>query len=166
MKNKKEPKSPSSQKSADSSQSEKVQEYLNGWKRALADYENLKRDLSKQKEEDRQRIKIDFAYQLLPVIDNFEQAVHYAPASSSQDSVASKEIQQWLQGIIFIQKQFEDVMNSLGIERIEIGSEFNPELHESVGEGEEFKEVNSGWKMGEKIIRPVKVIIKQEAKSE
>jgi len=132
------------------------QEYKNGWKRALADYENLKNDLGKQKEEARRQIKNSFIYDLLPVMDNFAQAVAHAPKD------LPKECETWMQGVTFIERQFADVLQGLGAEKIEVGDAFDPNVHESVGEGEEMKEVRSGWKMGEHVIRPAQVIVKSD----
>lgn len=133
---------------------DKSEEYLNGWKRALADYENLKKEIGSEKEKDRNRIKESLVYDLLPVIDNFEQAVAHAPnLDGAQKS--------WLDGVLFIKKQFEDVMQGLGLEKISVGDVFDPNLHEAVGEAEEMKEVSSGWMLNGKVIRPAKVIIKK-----
>lgn len=133
----------------------KEQEYLDGWKRALADYENLQRDMGKRLDESRDRIKESFVYDLLPVMDNFEQAVNHAPE-------LGEEHQSWMQGVLFIKKQFEDVVKNLGLEKISVEGEFDPNLHESVGEGDKFKEVRSGWKIGDKVIRPAQVITKKD----
>ena len=131
-------------------------EYKNGWKRALADYENLKNDLAKQKEETRRSIKVAFVQDLLPVIDNFAQAVHHVPKE------LPKECETWLQGVTFIQKQLADVIAGMGVEKIAVNDALDPNLHESVGEGEELKEVQAGWKIGEHVIRPAQVIVKKE----
>lgn len=135
------------------------QEYLDGWKRALADYENLKKNIANEKEGERNRIKESLAHELLPVIDNFEQAINHIPELAEEEM---KKLENWLAGVRFIKKQFEDVMSSLGIQKIEVGNEFDPNLHEAVGEGEGLKEVASGWKMGDKVIRPAKVIVKED----
>jgi len=140
---------------------ENCDEYKNGWKRALADYENLKNDLIKQREEARRSIKVAFAQDLLPVIDNFAQALAHMPHPERAGGEL-KDLQSWLQGVTFIEKQFSDVLSGLGVEKIEVGDTFDPNLHESVGEGEEMKEVRSGWKIGDHVIRPAQVIIKQE----
>lgn len=143
---------------------EQQDEYLAGWKRALADYENLKRDMNADLEESRKRIKTSFAHNLLPVADNFHQAVNHAP------ELEDKNAQNWLQGVIFIEKQLEEVMQSLGLEKITtIGETFDPNLHESAGARSEkgkkdqeiLEEVQAGWKLGESIIRPAKVIINE-----
>ena len=132
----------------------KCEEYKNGWKRALADYENLKNDLAKQKDDARRQIKTSFVHDLLPVMDNFAQAVAHAPKE------LPKECETWMQGVTFIEKQFADVFSGLGVEKINVGTEFDPNLHESVGEGNEMQEVRSGWKIGDHVIRPAQVIIK------
>ncbi len=146
-------------------QHDNAEEYLQGWKRALADYENLKKNLEKTKEENRNSIRIDFAMSLLPVIDNFEQAVNHVPDLSGCDEKTAKSIGTWLQGVIFIQKQFETVLNGMGISRIEVNGEIDPNKHEIVGEADEMKEVLSGWIMGDRVLRPAKIIIKKENKN-
>lgn len=141
---------------------QKCQEYLEGWKRAKADYENLQRDMAKAATESRARIKAGFAHDLLPVMDNFAQAVAHAPTELPADA------QNWLQGVTFIQKQFEEVLTGLGLERIETkDQQFDPNLHEAVETRSEegaadqtiLEEVATGWKINDSIIRPAKVII-------
>lgn len=132
------------------------EEYKNGWKRALADYENMQKDLGAQREEIRRQIKISFVHDLLPVMDNFAQAIAHAPKE------LPKECDTWMQGVTFIEKQFADVLTGLGVKRIKVGDVFDPQEHESIGEGNEMKEVRSGWKIGDHVIRPAQVIIKKE----
>ena len=151
----------------------KAAEYEAGWKRALADYENLKRDMSSQAAESRNRIKADFAHALLPVMDNFQQAVRSAPASEEIAEVVSPpgdptspgvtSAKAWLQGVLYIQKQFEGVLTDLGLEKIDSTGAFDPYLHEAVGEGEEQTEVRGGWKIGDHVIRPAHVILKRNS---
>lgn len=148
---------------------EKCEEYLAGWKRALADYENLRGDIDRTKSENRHHIRIDLALDLLPVIDNFEQAVNHVPNLSSCDDVTKKSIENWLQGVTFIKKQFEDVLANLGIEPIDVGGSFDHNLHEAIEEREEEGRESgaildvrtTGWKMGDRVLRPAKVIIKK-----
>lgn len=134
---------------------ESCAEYKTGWKRALADYENLQKENSARLDESRKRIKADFAHDLLPVMDNFHQAIKFAPEME-------KNNQSWMDGVTFIEKQFEEVLKGLGLERIDASIEFDPNLHEAVGEGDEQEEVNSGWKIGDTVIRPAQMIIKKE----
>lgn len=139
-------------------------EYKNGWQRALADYENLKRDMARMAAESRNRIKSDFASQLLPVMDNFDQAVAHAP------ELADPKLTSWLQGVTFIKQQFAQVLTDMGLERIGAEGAFDPHMHDAVEEraaegvaaGTILQVISDGWKMGEVVIRPAKVIVSKE----
>ena len=139
-----------------------AEEYLAGWKRALADYENLQKENASLREEDRRRIRISLAHDLLPVVDNFDQALKYAPKDVDQN---------WFAGVQHIARQFADALKGLGIEPIEaVGHAFDPNRHESGGSrwDEEkpehviLEEVIKGWKLGDLVIRPSKVIVNQK----
>ncbi len=154
---------------------EKCAQYELGWKRALADYENLKRSMADQQSVARRRMKADFAQSMLPVMDNFAQAVKHAPdleglvgVEGSNDQ-GVKNLKNWLQGVLYIEKQFTESFDEFGLERIDtIGSTFDPHLHEAAGEkegkdGEILEEVTSGWKMGDDVLRPARVIVGKNA---
>lgn len=144
----------------------KCADFESGWKRALADYENLQKDMQSQLRVSRDRIKIDFVEKLLPVLDNFNQAVNFAPKTENA------EIENWLLGVTFIQRQFETVLSEMGVEMVSAVGQFNPTLHEAVGsktedtkEDQEILEViQPGFKIGDIVIRPVKVIINEITK--
>lgn len=138
-------------------------EYIAGWKRALADYENLQKQNTSVREEDRRRIRVSLAHDLLPVIDNFDQALKFAPKDVDAN---------WLAGVQHIARQFAEVLSGLNIQPIEsVGHVFDPNLHESGGstwdeakpEHVVLEEVIRGWKLGDLVIRPAKVIVNQKA---
>jgi len=146
---------------------ETCDEYLQGWKRALADYENLQKNLASTKEAERNRIKENVAHDLIPVIDNFEQAIHHLPDLTDEEQ---KKLENWMMGVKFIQKQFEDVMAGLGIVPIDTLDAFDPAIHDAASEerdetkedGAVLRVIQSGWKMGEKVIRPAKVVVNKK----
>ncbi len=140
----------------------KCAEYENGWKRALADYDNLKKDLARQRGEMRQQAAQDIAEEFIPVLDNFDQAVKFQPNGLDEKA------KNWISGILHVRSQLEEILKRLGVEPFgSEGDPFDPHLHESIGEkSEENKkdgiilEVHQrGWKIGQKIIRPAKVIV-------
>lgn len=144
----------------------KCDEYLSGWKRALADYENLQKQNAAMREEDRRRIRVNVAHDLIPVIDNFDQALKFAP----KDMPAN--MNGWFAGIQHIGRQFTEVLGNLGIAPIDaVGHVFDPNVHESGGSRWEddkpehvvLEEVIKGWKVGDIVIRPSKVIVNQKA---
>ncbi len=141
---------------------EKCIESLNGWKRALADYDNLKKDLLREKEVMRVNIKEGTVHELIPIIDNFDQAIKYKPEK------VDKNIEMWLQGVEHIKTQLENMLSDMGVESFGLqDQEFDENLHEAVGEsvdessddGKILEVKQIGWKINEKIIRPAKVII-------
>jgi len=136
----------------------KAEEYLDGWKRAKADYLNFKKDTEKRQIEIIQFANAALVAELLPVFDHFKLALKHAPKD--------QEKLDWVKGFFHIKKQFDDFLNSLGIEEIKtIGEKFNPEIHEAVSHEEKegfrsdviFEEVKSGYTLHGKVIYPAKV---------
>ena len=133
-------------------------EYLNGWKRAKADYINFKKET-----ESRQQMLFEFAnatllMEVLPIYDNFKKAI----------TSAGEEKNNWLEGIKQIKKQMEDLLKDHGIEEIKTaGEKFNPEFHEAISkekkEGFEpgmiIAESNSGYLLKGKVLVAAKVIV-------
>lgn len=139
----------------------KCDEYLAGWKRALADYDNIKKDLGRE----RMTLRIDAvanaATQILPVLDNFDVATKFVPENIDD------KLRNWVTGILFIRTQLESAITGMGMVAYgEVGEAFDANLHEAAGEREGadakpnsiVEVVARGWKIGDKIIRPAKVI--------
>lgn len=142
--------------------SEKCEEYLTGWKRALADYDNLKKDLIKERDNIRSGVKEDVARQLIGVLDNFDQAAKFQPKE------LDKEAQTWAMGLMHVRNQLEGVMTDLGLDPFgQAGDMFDPNLHQAAADrSEEDKPDQSilevsqrGWRMNEKIVRSATVIV-------
>ena len=111
----------------------KCEEYLEGWKRALADYDNLKKELAKEKDEMRERVRERVATELIPILDHFDQANHHVPVLTLGEDEATK-FQNWLNGLRHVQTQIESVMKELGLEMIATDGQADPYQHEIVGE--------------------------------
>ena len=138
---------------------QKAEENLAGWKRAQADYQNLK----KEHEEKISRIgeisAMGFIEQFLPIMDHFELALNHVPKDQQKE--------EWVQGFYHIKKQFDDILKNLGVKRIKtVGTEFDPELHEAVSQKESnqdkgmvIEELQTGYRFDESIIRHAKVIV-------
>lgn len=147
----------------------KCAEFEQGWKRALADYENLRRDMAERSSEARRDIQKAFAESLLPIVDNFGQAVRFAPKPEDLPEEAQKQIGPWLQGVLYIEKQFAEALASLGVEKIEATGAFDPHLHEAAesrteegkADGEILELIQEGWRLGDKVLRPAKVIVNE-----
>ena len=142
---------------------EEVQSELDSTKdafqRTLAEYDNYRKRTAKEKTENFNLGKIQAVTSLLPVLDTLEFALN-APC---QDESYKK-------GIEMVMSQAMNAFNSMGVEKIEaVGTEFNPNFHAAVmqEETDEFesgfvtKELQKGYKMGDKVIRPSTVVVAQ-----
>jgi molecular chaperone GrpE len=128
--------------------------------RERADASNVRR----RAEEDRLKLgtmhKTMIIKDLLPVLDNFERALKAVPAD-----LAEHDYVKGVQGVI---KQFEQVLEKLGVSRIKtIGEPFDPNLHEAVtmedGEGATelvSEELQAGYMVGDEVIRHAMVRVK------
>lgn len=149
---------------------QKCAEYLSGWKRALADYENLQKQNSSARDDDRRRVRSNLAEDLLPVVDNFGYVTKHVPDVSECSEEFKKKFDTWFQGIGHIERQFAEAMKNMGVEPIpSVGTIFDPNLHESGGsrsepgkkEHEIIEELIKGWKIGDVVLRPAKVIVNE-----
>lgn len=138
---------------------EKMEEYLNGWKRAKADYSNLKKEFEKKEKEIVQFANATLILEIMPIYDNFKLAWKHIPEEH-------KKGDDWLKGIEIIKKQFAELLKKLGMEEIPTeGEKFDPELHEAVSQekvegkkpGTIIEEIKSGYKLYDKVLEPAKV---------
>ncbi|OGH60031.1 MAG: nucleotide exchange factor GrpE [Candidatus Magasanikbacteria bacterium RIFCSPHIGHO2_01_FULL_33_34] len=138
----------------------KCEEYKAGWLRAQADYQNLQKEVENKRSEWVKMSEVQILEDFIPVYDNFKKAFGHDIKDGQFDS--------WKKGIEYIMKQFSDILTSYKIEEIKtVGEIFNPELHEAVGEeeavdkadGEILKEIDTGYKVGDKIIKCAKVVV-------
>jgi molecular chaperone GrpE len=134
---------------------EKAERYLANWQRAQADLINFKKRSEQEKEEVIKFANAMLLVNLLPILDDFERAL---------DNVSSKLAGlTWVDGIRLIHRKLQAVLESHGISQIEaLGNDFDPTLHEAVleEEGEEGKvieELQKGYKLHERVLRPAMV---------
>ena len=134
---------------------EKAEKYLANWQRAEADLINFKKRSEQEKAEITKFANAVLVMSLLPILDDFERAL---------DNVSIKLAGfTWVDGIRLIHRKLQAVLESHGISQIEaLGNDFDPTLHEAVleEEGEEGKvieELQKGYKLHERVLRPAMV---------
>lgn len=127
-------------------------EYLNNWKRSAADFINYKKDEMERMGMLAKYAKENFIHNILPVLDS----IYLAAAAFGED------------GFTLVQKQIAEFLKKEDIEEIKTaGQKFNPETMEIVSEetsgnsqlasGTVIEELQRGYKMHEKVLRPAKV---------
>lgn len=145
------------------------QEYLDGWKRAQADYANLKKDMDRLRLEVSGLAKEQLLYELLPAIDQFETALEHLPDLEAMTKEDGRMIDNWLVGIKAVKQLWEQAFKTIGLENVDTAGVFDPKKHNAVGKEEDadqapdqiLKVVQPGWMMDGKVIRPAKVIVNQ-----
>ncbi|MEA3323186.1 MAG: nucleotide exchange factor GrpE [Patescibacteria group bacterium] len=136
---------------------------LDGWQRTLADFDNYKKRQAEQQKEFTKYAAEGVISDMLPVLDNFHAATDHIPEGEADNP--------WVTGIMFIQQQMEKVFEDNGVSLIEvkIGDEFDPTVMEAIKENEDAqtnsnasvqKIAQPGYKIGEKVLRPVRVVLK------
>jgi len=124
----------------------KLDEYLAGWKRERADFINYKKEETERISGFMKYANEEIILNLLPILDNLILA---------QNHINDKGLEQVI-------KQFQDFLKKEGIDTIEtVSKNFDPNLMEAIeGEGEIVsEEVQQGYTLNGKLIRPAKVKI-------
>ncbi|RME57611.1 nucleotide exchange factor GrpE [Candidatus Parcubacteria bacterium] len=133
----------------------KCEEYLNGWKRAQADFINYKKDEARRAEEVAKFANESLLRNLITVLDSFDLGILALEKAGTVDK-----------GIYMIRAQLEDTLRKEGLERIRVhpGDNFDPSFAEAIAvveselpSGSIVEEVESGYRLHDRIIRPAKV---------
>lgn len=135
---------------------ESTESFEDKYLRALADYQNLSKQVVKEKQEFAKYATEDFLQDILPIYDHLK--------LSLKDLDESEKDNAWVVGVTYVLKQFKDVLESRGVTEIETeGQKFDHKTMDALeGEGEMVKsEVKPGYKLHDKVIRPAKVIVKK-----
>lgn len=135
----------------------RIKELEDGWRRTQADFENFRRHVEQQRVETARFGVAQMMLKLVPILDNFRRSAAHIPADQQNS--------EWIKGVQLIEKQLETTLKEEGLEEIIGEGEFNPNLHEAIShephatiaENHVIAVVESGWSVGEKILRPAKV---------
>lgn len=132
---------------------QQIGELTEALQRERADVINIRRRHDEQLAGLREIAKAGVLRDLLPVIDNFERALKHVPSELADND--------YVKGIQSIAKQFDGVLEQLGVARIRtVGEPFNPHLHEAVsmedGDGDQeivSEELQPGYTLGNEVLR-------------
>ncbi|MFP4082332.1 MAG: nucleotide exchange factor GrpE [Candidatus Aminicenantes bacterium] len=143
-----------------------VERFKEEYLRQLAEKENLRKRLEREKADYYDYALSEVLKELLAVLDNLERALE------SEDQVNGKSFRE---GVEMIYRQFQDFLRRQGVERIKIeGKKFDPQIHqafmteesEGVEEPQVGEELQKGYKLRSRLLRPalVKVLIPKKEK--
>lgn len=140
----------------------KLDEMENRYLRTQADFENVKKRHAAELDAKQKYRSQSLAQDLLPALDSFEKAL--------QTDVEHEEVKQILKGMEMVYNQILVAFEKEGIESIPaIGEQFDPNFHqavmqdsdESAASNEITAELQKGYKLKDRVIRPSMVKVNQ-----
>ena len=142
------------------------EKYLNNWRKVEADFANYKKEegdrIQNHIKYNQEKIILDF----LSILDNIALAEEHIPEDLKEN--------QWVIGVMQIRGQINKMLEQYNVQKIKsLGEMVNFNFHEVLQEVETndqkngiiITEVQEGYTMNNKVIRPAKVIIAKQTKN-
>ncbi len=138
-------------------------EFLELAKRTKADFENFRKRMASEVQAATARGKGELIREVVPVLDDLERALQAAgldPEGDSPDGLAH--------GVLLVFRSLRETLTRNGIEAEDpTGEKFDPNLHEAlstqpadgVESGVVIETMQKGYKLGEQLIRPARVVV-------
>ena len=130
--------------------------------RTAAEFDNYRKRIERERRDLADHLKADILTEILPIVDNFERALQ-APSADAESL---------RKGVELIYKQMIDFLRKRGVTPIEaLGADFDPNFHQAVihetspahREGEVIEELQRGYMLGDKLLRPAMVKVAKAA---
>lgn len=131
--------------------------------RTMAEFQNFRRRKEQESLQLRQFATEKLVTSLLPVMDNFERTLAALESGAPLESL--------IEGIRAVDRQFRSILESQNVRRIDShGQPFDPDFHEAIAaeESEEhpentvLSELEAGYRMADKVIRPARVRVSKK----
>lgn len=129
--------------------------------RTAAEFDNYRKRMDRERRDLAEYTAGEVIKDVLPIIDNLERALQ---ASSQEDPLRK--------GVEMIHRQMLDMLRKRGVTPIEtLGADFDPNFHQAViheesaqhREGEVMAELQRGYVVGDRLIRPAMVKVAKSA---
>ena len=126
--------------------------------RLAADFENYKKRAAREREEYVAHANARLLAELLPVLDDLERAL----AAAEQHEEAQLE-----DGVRLVHRSLAALLERHGVTTIETNGKFDPHVHEALlsqpseeaESGAVLDVVQKGYKLGDRVVRPARVIV-------
>jgi molecular chaperone GrpE len=128
--------------------------------RNMADFENYKKRMARERRETQTSAKAELIQRILPVVDNLDRALSMAAGSGDEGGLA--------EGVSMVRDQLLRILAGEGLEAMDAaGQPFDPTRHDAVmtmpsdgvPDGHVLQELETGYVLGERVLRPAKVIV-------
>lgn len=134
-------------------------EYLDGWQRARAEFANFRRRQEQQKKQMEASTKTSVLTHLMPVIDDLNRAFEAVPEEIADHA--------WVSGLSMVGQKWMSAMEKVGVAAVTVepGDAFDPTYHEALthepndefDEGTVIQTIQSGYTLGDIVLRPALV---------
>ncbi|MBP7057116.1 nucleotide exchange factor GrpE [Candidatus Gracilibacteria bacterium] len=130
--------------------------------RSQAEFQNFRKRQLLELEQNLKYASSQLITDLLPVLDNFQRGFQHTPEHLKQE--------QWVIGMLAIEKQFQQLLEKIGVRKITtVGERADPHVHEVLSAGDQpntapdtiIEEYEAGYMLHDKVLRPAKVKVQQ-----
>jgi molecular chaperone GrpE len=140
-------------------------EYLDLAKRTKADFENYRKRMASEVQAASGRGKAEVVREVVMVLDDLERAIQAAgldPEGDSEDGLSH--------GVLLVFRSLRDSLSRNGVEAVDPkGDKFDPMQHEAlstqplegVESGTVVEVMQKGYRLGEQLIRPARVVVSE-----
>lgn len=146
----------------------KVNEYLDGWQRARAEFANYRRRAEQHRQQLEDTINGRTLSGLLPVMDDLDRAFQAVPEDLCESA--------WVKGLAMVGDKLQSSLEKAGVAAMAIhpGDAFDPNYHQAVfhgpsaeyAEGQIVDVFQRGYTLGDMVLRPAMVYVSSGAPEE
>jgi molecular chaperone GrpE len=136
-------------------------EYLDHLKRLAADFENYRKRAVRDQESLVARAHERLVKELLPVLDDLERALE---AAEEHEEAELEE------GVRLVHRELKDALAKEGLVEIDSDGRFDPHVHEALlsqpsteDDGAILEVIQKGYRLGDRVLRPARVVVSQGA---
>ena len=135
-------------------------EYLDTLQRLKAEFDNYRKRTARDQQQLAARAHERLVKELLPVLDDLERAL----AAAEEHEEAKLE-----EGVRLVHRSLAEALRKEGLEEIETEGQFDPHVHEALlSQPDDDKEsgaildvLQKGYRIGDRVVRPARVIVVQ-----
>jgi molecular chaperone GrpE len=130
---------------------------LDDLKRVAADFENYRKRAARERATVYSHANERLVKELIPILDDLGRAL---------EAAAEHEEAKLEEGVRLVHRSLSDLMTKEGLTEIETDGKFDPHVHEALlsqpsdeEEGSVIEVVQKGYKLGDKVLRPARVVV-------
>ena len=148
----------------------KCRELQDQYLRKAADFDNYRKRMIREKQEAIDYANTNLISDLLQILDDFDRAIEAGKKAGEENAAA------FMQGVVMIRNSLSSLLElKYGLQYYEVqGKAFNPDIHEAVATNPSAEvteptvgaELQKGYKLKERILRPAKVMVLMPAPAE